>query len=233
MPFTWKLDSVIKILYGEAQETSDGEHGRQLSPAQGSSVHLMALAVASRAVTVLALAVVTVAVFAFHGAVAILLAVAFLAVASAMDVTVFALAIMARAIRAFDETSRAVGLVAVPVTGLHTVGLIQDQEKEEHSGQSRGNHHFVVEGHDAIRWMMICERRITLNLETGRDVLTVEAESELMIFSSAVLVYMSNLCFTSFSLFRQCLEWRPLAWTPWPLACTYVQDCTYLQVTSG
>lgn len=49
-----------------------------------------------------ALAVVTMAVFTLHGAVAVFLAVTLLAVASAMDVTVFALAIMARAIRAFD-----------------------------------------------------------------------------------------------------------------------------------
>lgn len=44
--------------------------------------------------------------------------------------------------------------------------------------------------------------------ELGGDVLTEGAGMELMIFSRTVLVYMSNLCFTSFSLFRVSFEIR-------------------------
>lgn len=72
---------------------------------------LMALAVARGAVAVLAFAVVTMAIFTFHGSITVLLAVAFLAISSTMDMTLFTLAVVARAIGTFHDASRSMSFV--------------------------------------------------------------------------------------------------------------------------
>ena len=90
------------------------------------------MSVSGRTETVLALAIIAVAIFPLSTAVTVL--VAAVPVATAVNVSLFALAVMTVAIRAFNDASRALGVMAAAVT-VAVFGRCLRNEKSCDNGQ--------------------------------------------------------------------------------------------------